>query len=131
MPDIEQGDCECDVFPSWQQQSRQRSWWPASLRRRPISQVSGRSFPIPTQRLAAVAVVYKLDGSESKNAGRGGEVVSKATWEGNKVSITTQQPGRDGGAPTPVTMKIGVTGGQMEVETDAGRGPNKQTYKKG
>jgi hypothetical protein len=75
--------------------------------------------------------VYKLDGSESKNAGRGGEVVSKATWEGNKVSITTQQPGRDGGAPTPVTMKIGVTGGQMEVETDAGRGPNKQTYKKG
>ncbi|HEX5110590.1 MAG TPA: hypothetical protein VFV95_19195 [Vicinamibacterales bacterium] len=76
--------------------------------------------------------VYKLDGSESKNPGRGGaEVVSKAMWEGNKVSISTQQPGRDGGPGVTVNMKVGVTGGQMEVETDAGRGPQKQTYKKG
>ena len=75
--------------------------------------------------------VYKLDGSESKNPGRGGvEVVSKAMWEGNRLSVSTAQPGRDGGPGVTVTMKVGVAGGQMEVETDAGRGPNKQVYKK-
>ena len=78
------------------------------------------------------AAVYKLDGTDSKNMqpGRGGgaptEVVSKATWVGNTISISTTrdmggtpvtstviysmegdwlvtattQPGRDGGAPT-------------------------------
>ena len=76
-----------------------------------------------------VALVYKLDGSESKNtvAGRGGqqEQVSKTMWMANKLMITTKldfggntveqartlsleggnlvveqsQPGRDGGAP--------------------------------
>jgi hypothetical protein len=81
-----------------------------------------------------VTAVYKLDGSESKNmvAGRGGqqEQVSKAAWEGSKLSITTTlnfggnaieqkrvlsleggnlvieqtAPGRDGGAPT--TSKV-------------------------
>jgi len=76
--------------------------------------------------------VYRLDGSESKNPGRGGvDVMSKAMWEGNRLSISTAQPGRDGGPGITVTMKVGVTGGQMEVETDAGRGPNKQVYKKG
>jgi hypothetical protein len=75
---------------------------------------------------------YKLDGSESKNPGRGGaEVVSKAAWEGPKIVIQTAQPGRDGGPPTNVKQTIGVTGGQMEVETDAGRGAQKQVYKKG
>jgi hypothetical protein len=82
----------------------------------------------------AVTAVYKLDGSESKNmvAGRGGqqEQVSKAVWEGNKLSITTTlnfggnaieqkrllsieggnlvieqtAPGRDGGAPTTTKL---------------------------
>ena len=77
-----------------------------------------------------VTTTYNLDGSESKNTvqGRGGaqEQVSKATWDGAKLVITTQlnfggnaveqkqtlsmeggnlvversQPGRDGGAPT-------------------------------
>lgn len=76
--------------------------------------------------------VYKLDGSESKNAGRGGaEVVSKAMWEGGKLTVTTAQPGRDGGPPTNVKTSVSMTGGQMEVETDQGRGPQKQTYKKG
>ena len=81
-----------------------------------------------------VVAVYKLDGSESKNmvAGRGGqqEQVSKAAWEGSKLSITTTlnfggnaieqkrllsleggnlvieqtAPGRDGGAPTTTKL---------------------------
>jgi hypothetical protein len=35
------------------------------------------------------ATVYKLDGSESKNMARGGEQVSKAKIDGNKVVIVT------------------------------------------
>ena len=75
--------------------------------------------------------VFKLDGSESKNAGRGGDVVSKAMWEGNKIVISTALPGRDGGPGTTAKSTVGMTGGMMEIETDAGRGPTKQTYKKG
>ena len=79
------------------------------------------------QNPAPMKQVYKLDGSESKNPGRGGQdVVSKATWDGNKLVITTAgangeqkrvlsleggnlvvdatNPGREGGAPT--TTKI-------------------------
>ena len=75
--------------------------------------------------------VYNLDGSESKNAGRGGDVVSKAAFEGGKLVIQTQLPGRDGGPGTTAKTTVGLSGGQMEVETDAGRGAQKQTYKKG
>ena len=35
------------------------------------------------------ATVYKLDGSESKNMARGGEQISKAKIDGNKVVIVT------------------------------------------
>lgn len=74
---------------------------------------------------------YKLDGSESKNAGRGGEVVSKATWDGAKITIAGTNPGRDGGPGVATKTTVSMNGGQMEVETDNGRGANKQTYKKG
>ena len=79
------------------------------------------------QQPAAMKQVYKLDGTESKNPGRGGaDVVSKAAWDGAKLVITTTtqngeqkrvlsleggnlvveatNPGREGGAPT--TAKI-------------------------
>ena len=79
------------------------------------------------QNPAPMKQVYKLDGSESKNPGRGGaDVVSKATWDGAKLVITSKtqngeqkrvlsleggnlvvdatNPGREGGAPT--TTKI-------------------------
>jgi hypothetical protein len=79
------------------------------------------------QNPAPMKLVYKLDGSESKNPGRGGaDQVSKATWDGAKLVITTTtqngdaklvlsleggnlvvdatNPGREGGAPT--TTKI-------------------------
>lgn len=36
--------------------------------------------------------VVKLDGTESKNATRGGESTSKATWEGSKLVINTTTP---------------------------------------
>jgi len=42
------------------------------------------------QQPTPMKLVYKLDGSESKNPGRGGaEQVSKATWDGAKLVITT------------------------------------------
>jgi hypothetical protein len=83
--------------------------------------------------------VYKLDGSESKNTqqGRGGavEITSKAMWDGNKLAITTMQPGREGGPGVTTKSVISVTGGQMEVENsvEGGQGgaPTKQMYKKG
>ena len=83
-----------------------------------------------TQGDQTVMAMYNLDGSESKNtvAGRGGqqEQVSKAVWEGSKLTITTTvgqgeqkrvlameggnlvieqtNPGRGGGAPTTVKV---------------------------
>lgn len=87
-----------------------------------------------TTQAGEVKAVYNLDGSESKNmmSMRNGQVeqVSKATWEGNKLVITTNftvgenpittsqsfsldaagqlihttsRMGRDGGAPTTAT----------------------------
>ena len=90
-------------------------------------------------------MVYKLDGSESKNsqAGRGGqatEIVSKAMFEGNALSITTQRPGRDGGPGITQKTTLTLNAGQMEVvnavEGGAGGpgggapGGGKQVYKK-
>ena len=90
-----------------------------------------------TTQAGEVKAVYKLDGSESKNmqAGRGGqtEVVSKASWDGNKVSISTT---RDFGGNSVTTKTVlSVTGGEMTVENE-GQGPNgptttTQKYKKG
>jgi hypothetical protein len=81
---------------------------------------------------------YKLDGSESKNmGGRGGqtEIVSKAMWDGNRVTIATSQPGRDGGPGLTRNTVLSVVGGQLEVENtvEGGQGPPaaKQIYKKG
>ena len=84
--------------------------------------------------------IYRLDGSESKNAqqGRGGqttEVVSKAAWDGSRVTITSSQPGREGGPAISRKTVISMNAGQMEVENtvDFGQGANttKQVYKKG
>jgi hypothetical protein len=90
-------------------------------------------------------MVYRLDGSESKNtqAGRGGqstEIVSKAMFEGNALSITTQRPGRDGGPGVTQKTTLTLNNGQMEVDNavDGGAGGpgggrgggGKQVYKK-
>jgi hypothetical protein len=82
------------------------------------------------QNPAPVKLVYKLDGTESKNtvAGRGGQMeqVAKASWTGNVLTVATTMaageqkrtftleggnlvvetttPGREGGAPT--TAKV-------------------------
>jgi len=86
------------------------------------------------QNPAPVKLVYKLDGSESKNMmmGRGGQMeqVSKAVWSGTMLTITTTT----GFGEQKRTLSL--EGGNLVVETtnpgrDGGPGmSNKQTYKK-
>jgi len=86
-----------------------------------------------------VTAVYKLDGSESKNmvAGRGGqqEQVSKATWEGSKLSITTTL--NFGGNAVEQKRVVSLEGGNLVIEQTApgrdGGAPTttKVVYKKG
>ena len=83
------------------------------------------------QNPAPVKLVFNLDGSESKNnMGRGGDQVSKATWDGAKIVIsTTTQNGE-------VKRVISMEGANMVIETTApgreGGAPttNKAVYKK-
>jgi hypothetical protein len=68
---------------------------------------------------------YKLDGSESKNPGRGGaEMVSTAKWDGDKLVITTKTDQGD------QTQTWSMEGGNLVIERTGGRGPSKTTYKK-
>ena len=74
-----------------------------------------------TQGDQTVTAVYKLDGSESKNmvAGRGGqqEQVSKAAWEGNKLSITTTL--NFGGNTVEQKRLLSLEGGNLVIEQTA------------
>ena len=86
-----------------------------------------------------VTTVYNLDGSESKNTvqGRGGatEQVSKATWDGAKLVVTTQV--NAGGNNIEQKRVFAMEGGNLTIETtqpgrDGGPGtPTKLVYKKG
>jgi hypothetical protein len=71
-----------------------------------------------------VTQTYKLDGSESKNAGRGGEVVSTAKWDGSKLVITTKT---DNGEQVQTWS---LEGGSLTIDRTGGRGAGKMTYKK-
>jgi hypothetical protein len=80
--------------------------------------------------------VYKLDGSDSKNSqpGRGGaaptDIVSKATWAGNTISIATT---RDmNGTAVTSTAVYSMDGDSLVITNTAGTGtPTKTYYKKG
>jgi hypothetical protein len=86
-----------------------------------------------------VTATYNLDGSESKNmvAGRGGqqEQVSKAMWDGNRLSITTTV--NLGGNAAEQKRVLSMEGGNLVIEqTNPGRGGGAPTtakvvYKKG
>jgi len=71
-----------------------------------------------------VTQTYKLDGSESKNAGRGGDVVSTAKWDGSKLVITTKTDNGD------QVQTWSMEGGNLTIERTGGRGAGKMTYKK-
>ena len=69
--------------------------------------------------------VYNLDGSPSKNTGRGGEVESMAKWDGAKLVITTK------GANGDMVSSWYMEGANLVQETTTPNGPRKVYYKKG
>lgn len=87
-----------------------------------------------TQGQNPVKIVYKLDGSESKNSmmGRGGqatEQVSKATWEAGKLKIVTTTAAGD------QTRLVSLAAGKLVIDyTGMGRDgapmTTKTTYSK-
>lgn len=85
-----------------------------------------------------ITSTYKLDGTESVNKmmrGRGGnatevEVKSTAKWDGSKLVISTQQPGR-GGEMMTQTQTWSLDGGNLVVERPGRDGAvNRTVYKK-
>lgn len=83
-----------------------------------------------------MSLTYKLDGSDSMNAGAGGnEQTSKAMWDGDKLVVTTAL--MMGGNTVEQKRTFSLEGGNLIVEQvqpgrDGGPGtPNRMTYKKG
>jgi hypothetical protein len=81
-----------------------------------------------------IVQTYKLDGTESTNTqmGRGGnsmEIKSVAKWDGQKLVITSKQPGQDG-AIVENTQTWSVAGGVLTIDRTGGRGPSSTKYKK-
>ena len=82
-----------------------------------------------------IVSTYKLNGTESINKRTMGqlgevEIKSKAKFDGAKLTITTQQPGRDGGAPLELTETWSLEGGDLVIESTNPRGTQKRLYKK-
>ena len=82
-----------------------------------------------------IVSAYKLNGTESINKrtmGQMGEVEikSKAKFDGAKLTIVTQQPGRDGGAPIELTETWSLDGGNLVIESTNPRGTQTRIYKK-
>ena len=92
-----------------------------------------------TTQNGEVKLVYNLDGSESKNMvqGRGGqtEQVSKATWDGNKLVISTTLTMGENTVTRTQTMSLDASGQLVVTVSGPGRGgevmTTTQTYKKG
>ncbi len=81
-----------------------------------------------------IVATYKLDGtaSENKMMGRGGEVVTKSTakWDGDKLVISTERPGRDG-APMTQVQTWSMEAGNLVIERPGQDGATMKTvYKK-
>ncbi len=93
-----------------------------------------------TTQMGEIRTVYNLDGSDSKNTvtmgGNAVEQVSRATWDGSKLVISTTSTFND--TPRTVTQAFMLdASGQLVVSVTApGRGGGEpvtttQTYKKG
>ena len=82
-----------------------------------------------------IVATYKLNGTESINKRTMGqmgdvEIKSKAKFDGAKLTITTLQPGRDGGAPLELIETWSLDGGNLVIESTNPRGTQKRVYKK-
>lgn len=87
-----------------------------------------------------IKLVYNLDGSDSKNMmmGRGGqtEQISKASWDGTKLVITTTFTMGDNTVTRTQSFMLDASGQLVVSTTSPGRGGGApmtmtQTYKKG
>jgi hypothetical protein len=79
----------------------------------------------------AVKQTYKLDGSESVNAGpMGGESKSKAAFDGNKLVIKTVRDTPNGTMETTATYSLSADGKEMTVLNVSSRGERKAVYTK-
>lgn len=80
-------------------------------------------------------IVYKLDGSESANAmGRGGEVKSKTTWDGNKLFTKYQQTQGENTIDVTETRSLEADGTLLVVtarKAPGGDTTRKIVFKKG
>ena len=81
-----------------------------------------------------IVSTYKLNGTESVNKrtmGQMGEVEikSKAKFDGAKLTISTVQPGRDGGT-METTETWSLQGGNLVIESTNPRGTQTRVYKK-
>jgi hypothetical protein len=57
------------------------------------------------------------------------EIKSVAKWDGQKLVITSKQPGQDG-AIVENTQTWSVAGGVLTIDRTGGRGPSSTKYKK-
>jgi len=80
-----------------------------------------------------IVSTYKLNGTESVNTRTGPagdiEIRAKARFDGAKLTITTQQPGRDG-AVLELSETWSFEGGNLAIESTNPRGTQKRIYKK-
>jgi len=84
-----------------------------------------------TTAQGAQTVVYKLDGSESKNTIGMGPATSKAVWDGPRLVITTNQTVQGRGGEITIDSKdvYSVQGGVLTVETTRTTPAGAQTRK--
>ncbi|MEI6667637.1 MAG: hypothetical protein WCP29_05730 [Acidobacteriota bacterium] len=74
--------------------------------------------------------VYKLDGTESSNPGRGGDVKSKTTWDGAKLVTTYQQTMGENTVDVTETRTIEADG-TLKLVTARGANARTMVFKKG
>ena len=84
-----------------------------------------------TTAQGAQTVIYKLDGSESKNTIGMGPATSKAVWEGSKIVIATMQTVQGRGGEITIDSKdsYSVEGNTLTIETTRTTPAGAQTRK--
>ena len=81
----------------------------------------GPGGPVAIKQTAAEIVIgpatYKLDGSPSMNEGRGGQMTSKAKWDGAKLVIETTRDIQGMSITTKEVRSLSADGKDMTIET--------------
>ena len=98
----------------------------------------GPGGPVVIKQTATEIVIgpatYKLDGSASVNEGRGGQVTSKAKWDGAKLVIESTRDIQGMSIATKEVRSLSADGKDMTVEiaisTPQGDQNRKQVYTK-